>query len=247
MIRVTGVPAWHDTQPAVQPAGPFAGCVCCRPVRRLLSPSVRPPQCSRATRTCYQFCNLATLHLLAHPGRPAVYNKPYKGFDGYRHALFGDTITVERRLSRVGGASSYLLKDQHGRRAVGLALFGALKTNEIGGTLPGADVLIRHAPEGTLVGATSWDWLAAHPGSRAAPVAALSRCAARPSPCPYRPAGSRAASGRTWTPCCRPWALTLPTRWVWAGEGGEGPNSDDWCDAAVGCLAARQGQAGQYP
>jgi hypothetical protein len=46
-----------------------------------------------------------------------VYNKPYKGFDGFRHAVFGDTITVERHISRIGQSSAYLLKDQHGRRA----------------------------------------------------------------------------------------------------------------------------------
>lgn len=44
-----------------------------------------------------------------------MYNRPYKGHDAYRHALFGDTITVERRISRVGASSSYALKDSAGR------------------------------------------------------------------------------------------------------------------------------------
>ena len=45
----------------------------------------------------------------------AVYNKPFKGHDAFRHALYGDTITVERRISTVGAASSYALKDHAGR------------------------------------------------------------------------------------------------------------------------------------
>jgi hypothetical protein len=44
-----------------------------------------------------------------------VCNKPYKNFDGFRHATFGDTITVERRISAVGSSSSYALKDHTGR------------------------------------------------------------------------------------------------------------------------------------
>jgi hypothetical protein len=48
-----------------------------------------------------------------------VYNRPYKGFDSYRHSLFGDTITVERRIGRAGSSSSYALKDASGRWADG--------------------------------------------------------------------------------------------------------------------------------
>ncbi|KAI3430279.1 hypothetical protein D9Q98_004875 [Chlorella vulgaris] len=47
--------------------------------------------------------------------RVTVYNRPYKGFDSYRHSLFGDTITVERRIGRAGSSSSYALKDASGR------------------------------------------------------------------------------------------------------------------------------------
>ncbi|KAL4422537.1 hypothetical protein ABPG75_008734 [Micractinium tetrahymenae] len=47
--------------------------------------------------------------------RVTVWNRPYKGFDAYRHDLFGDTITVERRIANVGTASSYVLKGADGR------------------------------------------------------------------------------------------------------------------------------------
>ncbi|KAL4424708.1 hypothetical protein ABPG77_000051 [Micractinium sp. CCAP 211/92] len=47
--------------------------------------------------------------------RVTVWNRPYKGFDGYRHDVFGDTITVERRIANVGTASSYALKGADGR------------------------------------------------------------------------------------------------------------------------------------
>lgn len=43
-------------------------------------------------------------------------NKPYKGFDAFRHALFGDAITVERKIA-AAGTSSYALKGADGRCA----------------------------------------------------------------------------------------------------------------------------------
>lgn len=51
----------------------------------------------------------------SHPHPPlAVHNRPFKGHDAFRHSLFGDTITVERKIA-ASGTSSYALKDASGR------------------------------------------------------------------------------------------------------------------------------------
>ncbi|PSC67130.1 structural maintenance of chromosomes 6B, partial [Micractinium conductrix] len=47
--------------------------------------------------------------------RVTVWNKPYKGHDAFRHGVFGDTITVERRISQNNNSSAYTLKDAAGR------------------------------------------------------------------------------------------------------------------------------------
>ncbi|PRW20506.1 structural maintenance of chromosomes 6B isoform A [Chlorella sorokiniana] len=46
--------------------------------------------------------------------RITLWNKPYKNYDAYRHNVFGDTITVERKIS-ANGTSGYALKDAAGR------------------------------------------------------------------------------------------------------------------------------------
>jgi chromosome segregation ATPase len=46
--------------------------------------------------------------------RVTLWNKPYFGKDAFQHQVYGDTITVERRLFR-NRASTWILKDQHGK------------------------------------------------------------------------------------------------------------------------------------
>lgn len=36
-------------------------------------------------------------------------------FDAFQHEIYGDLITVERHIARVGTASAYLLKDGNGK------------------------------------------------------------------------------------------------------------------------------------
>ena len=47
--------------------------------------------------------------------RVCVANRPYKGFDAYKFEVFGDMITVERRINASNGSSQYFLKDAHGK------------------------------------------------------------------------------------------------------------------------------------
>lgn len=46
--------------------------------------------------------------------RVTIWNKPYFGKDAFQHERYGDTITVERRISRAA-SSSWYLKDQNGK------------------------------------------------------------------------------------------------------------------------------------
>jgi structural maintenance of chromosomes protein 6 len=46
--------------------------------------------------------------------RVTIWNKPYFGKDAFQHERYGDSITVERRIS-LGSYSSWALKDSHGR------------------------------------------------------------------------------------------------------------------------------------
>lgn len=41
--------------------------------------------------------------------------KKLQGFDAFQHELYGDTITVERRIVAEGASSNYILKDCRGK------------------------------------------------------------------------------------------------------------------------------------
>jgi hypothetical protein len=48
--------------------------------------------------------------------RVTLWNCPYKGHDAFQHELYGDEITVERRIGASGQGSTWALKDALGRR-----------------------------------------------------------------------------------------------------------------------------------
>lgn len=48
--------------------------------------------------------------------RVTLWNRPYKGHDAFQHELYGDEITVERRIAASGQGSAWALKDARGRR-----------------------------------------------------------------------------------------------------------------------------------
>lgn len=47
--------------------------------------------------------------------RVTLWNIPYDGRDAFRHDVYGDTITVERRISATGPGSGWAFKDHKGR------------------------------------------------------------------------------------------------------------------------------------